>query len=135
MTLFISVINKVYPSHTVEIASLQVNKTPIIVHPEYSNFPDVCSPELVAEFLEYLEIKNHTIDLVVGKLPSYVPIYSLRLIKLETLKIYIKNNLTNSFITTSKLLTSALIVFIWKFDRSLCLCVDYQSFNYLTIKN
>ena len=55
--------------------------------------------------------------------------------ELETLKIYIKINLANGFIRPSKSLAGALILFDRKPDSSLCLCVDYQGFNNITIKN
>ena len=55
--------------------------------------------------------------------------------ELETLKAYIKNNLANGFIKPSNFPIGALILFDKKLDNSLRLCVDYQGFNNLTIKN
>ena len=51
------------------------------------------------------------------------------------LKVYIKNNLANDFIRLSKSLFKTLIFFDQKLDKSLGLCIDYQDFNNLTIKN
>ncbi len=65
----------------------------------------------------------------------YGLIYSLEPVELETLKAYIKNNLTNSFIRPSKSLTGVPIFFDKKLDNSLRLYVDYWGFNNLTIKN
>ena len=62
-------------------------------------------------------------------------IYSLNLVKLETLKIYIKNNLANGFIRSSKFLVKTSIFFDKKLGKSLRLCIDYQGLNNLTIKN
>ncbi len=39
------------------------------------------------------------------------------------------------FIQPSKSLAGALILFDKKLDNSLCLCIDYQGLNNLTIKN
>ena len=55
--------------------------------------------------------------------------------ELETLKAYIETNLANGFIRPSKSPTGAPILFDQKSDGSLRLCVNYRSFNILTIKN
>lgn len=70
-----------------------------------------------------------------GKQPSFGPIYSLGLVELETLKIYIKINLANSFIRPSKFPARAPIIINRKLDRSFHLCIDYWGLNNLTIKN
>ena len=55
--------------------------------------------------------------------------------ELETLKVYIKNNLVNGFIRLSKFLTRALIFFNKKSDNNIRLYIDYQDLNNLIIKN
>ena len=45
-----------------------------------------------------MKIKKHAIKLEKNKQPLYRLIYNLGLIKLKTLKIYIKTNLINGFI-------------------------------------
>ncbi len=55
--------------------------------------------------------------------------------ELETLKAYIENNLANGFIRPSKSPVGVPILFDKKPNGSLRLCVDYQGFNNLTIKN
>lgn len=52
-----------------------------------------------------------------------------------TLKTYIKTNVANGFLRPFKLSASALILFVWNPDGSLCLYINYQGFNKLTIKN
>ena len=79
-------------------------------------------------------INNHTINLINGKLTLYVFICSLELIKLKTLKTYIEINLAVSFIYPSKPLANFFVFFIWKFDCSLHLYVNYQGVNNITIK-
>ena len=84
---------------------------------------------------KYTGIKEHAIKLEEDNQPLYRPIYSLGLRELKTLKTYIKANLANGFIQPSKFHTNALILFVYKPNGSLRLCVDYQSLNNLTIKN
>ena len=63
------------------------------------------------------------------------PIYNLGLMELETLKTYIKTNLTNSFIRPSKSAISASILFVKKHNCNFYFYVNYQDLNNLTIKN
>ena len=67
--------------------------------------------------------------------PSYGLIYSLQLVKLETLRVYIENNLIHGFIKPSKSPAGAPIFFDKKPDGNSRLCVDYRGLNNLTIKN
>ena len=80
-------------------------------------------------------MNKHAIKLEEDKQPPFGPIYSLKPIKLKTLKIYIKTNLANGFIWSFKSLVGAPILFDRKPDRSLRLCVDYQGLNKQIIKN
>ena len=80
-------------------------------------------------------MNEHAIKLTKSKQPLFGPIYSLGPIELETLKTYIKTNLANSFIRFFKFPIEAPILFNWKPNRSLCLCVDYWSLNDIIIKN
>ena len=50
------------------------------------------------KLLEYTKINNYTIKLEKDKQLFFSLIYILRLIKLKTLKIYIKTNLASNFI-------------------------------------
>ena len=80
-------------------------------------------------------MNKHTIELEEGKQPLFEPIYSLGPVELETLKTYIKTNLANSFIRSSKSSAGASILVDRKPDGSLCFCVDYRGLNNITIKN
>ncbi len=102
---------------------------------EYADFADIFLPKLAAKLLEYTRINDHAIELVDDWQPLYGPIYNLGPVELETLKVYIKNNLANGFIRPSKSPARASILFDKKPDGSLRLCVDYQGLNNLTIKN
>ena len=126
----------VHPSRKPQISGLIAEKAPTKISAEYSNFADVFSPNLVSELPKHSRINNHIIELV-NKCPQppYGPIYSLELVKLETLKAYIETNLANGFIKPSKSFASAPILFDQKSDGFLRLCVDYRGLNNLTIKN
>ena len=50
------------------------------------------------KLLENIKINKYAIKLKEDKQPPFEPIYNLKLVELETLKIYIKINLANSFI-------------------------------------
>lgn len=125
----------VYPSRWAQIAFLKADETLIAILSKYTNFIDIFFPNLIVELLEHTKINNYAIELIDSKQPSYRTIYSLRLIKLETLKTYIKINLANNFIRPFKFLVDILIFFAQKSNSSLCLCVNYQSLNNQTIKN
>ena len=125
----------VHPFRRPQISGLIIEEAPTKVPAEYSDFANVFFPHLASKLPEPTRINNHAIELVEGQQPPYGPIYSLGAVKLETLKAYIETNLANGFIRPSKSPTRASILFDRKSDGSLRLCVDYQGFNNLTIKN
>ena len=57
------------------------------------------------------------------------------MVKLKTLKTYIKTNLANDFIWSTKSPASAFILFVGKPDSNFRLYIDYWGLNNLTIKN
>lgn len=65
----------------------------------------------------------------------YGPIYTLNLMKLETLKAYIETHLKTGFIWSSQSPTGALMIFNIKPDSNFYLCVNYRGLNNLAIKN
>lgn len=86
--------SKVHPFYKVYIACLQVNEALTTVFLEYSDFADIFSLKLTTKQPEHTKIKDHVIDLINGKKPSYGLIYSLELVELEPLRIFIKTNET-----------------------------------------
>lgn len=87
------------------------------------------------ELFENADIYEYTIELIKGKQLSYELIYTLSLVKLVTLKMYIETYLKTGFIWLLKSLTSAPIFFDKKLNGSLYLYVDYQGFNNFKNKN
>ena len=118
-----------------QVRALLFNKALTEILAEYSNYYNVFSAEYAVEFLKNTGMNKHPIKLKEGKQPLLGPIYSLKSVKLETLKTYIKTNLANGFIWPSKSPARAPIPFNRKPNGSLCLCLDYRDFNNLTIKN
>ena len=102
---------------------------------KYLDFTHIFLEKLANVPPEQTKVNKHTIKLEKSKQPPYKSIYSLGPAKLETFKIYIKINLANGFIRTLKLPAGAPILFVHKPNGSLCLCVNYQVLNNLTIKN
>lgn len=84
---------------------------------------------------KHTEITTHAINLEEDKQLSYGFIYSLEPIRLETLKIYIKTNLANSFICLSQFSTGAPILFDKKLNRSYWLYINYKRIKNITIEN
>ena len=123
----------IYLSHQAQVAALKSEESGIPA--KYSDFSNVFSSDSAAELPEHNKINDHPINLLDNKQLPYGPIYSLVPVELEMLKIYIEANLASGFIKPSKFPTGAPILFIWKKDGSLRICIDYQGLNNLTIKN
>ena len=115
----------VYPFQRSQISGLIADKGLTKVPAEYSDFADIFSLDLAFKLSEHTRINDHTIELVDDQQLSYRPIYSLGPVELETLKAYIKSNLTNGFIRLSKSLAGIPILFDRKSEGFLRLCVDY----------
>ena len=118
-----------------QIGVLIFDKAPTEVLAEYSNYNNVFLAENIVELLENTGINKHAITLEEDKQLFFGPIYSLGPVELETLKTYIKINLTDGFIYPSKPPIGALILFDKKPDRSLRLYIDYRGLNNITINN
>ena len=87
------------------------------------------------ELPEYTKINNHSINLLEDNQSPYGPMYSPEPVELEMLKTYIKGNLASIYIKPFKSLTRAPIPFIEKDRCNLYLCINYQGFTNLTLKN
>ena len=108
-----------------QVGALIFDKVSIVVLAEYFNYNDFFSAENVAKHPEHTRMNDHAINLEESKQPFFGLIYSLELVELETLKIYIETNLTNSFIRIFKFPADAFIIFDQKLNSSFPLCVDY----------
>ena len=123
----------IHPFCPAYVALLMSEETGILN--KYSDISNVFSLKSAAELPKHIGINNHPINMLNNKQLPYSLIYSLRPMKLEILKTYIKANLASNFIRLSKFPSDTLILFVQKKDGSLRLCVEYQEFNNLTIRN
>lgn len=78
------------------------NKAVIKMLSKYLDYNNVFLFGLIIKLFENISINKYIIELIKSKQLSYRPIYSLRLIELETLKTYIKIYLKTKFIWFSK---------------------------------
>ena len=122
-----------HPSKKAQIEHLKVNKALTNVFNKYADFVDIFSAKLAVEFFKHMRIKDYAIKWMDNQQLLYGLIYSLGPIKLEMLKTYVENNLTNSFIRSFKSFAEVSIFFDKKLDGSQKLCVDYQDLNNLTV--
>ena len=84
----------------------------------------------------YLLIGNSLkIELEEGATPLPGRLYSLSPFELNTLRKFINENLSTSFICPTSSSLAAPVLFVKKKDGSLQLCVDYQGLNKLTQKD
>ena len=113
----------IYPAKKAQI-TLQLAEN-VTVLAEYSDFADIFLEKSANILSEQTGVNEHTIKLEKGKQPPYGPIYNIRLVELKSLKNYIKTNLINKFIQTSKLPLGAPILFVCKPNNRFCFCVDY----------
>lgn len=118
-----------------KLVFFKTNKDLIFVLFKYANFADIFFKNLAAKFLKYIGINNYNINLIRGEQLIYGPIYSLKPVKLEVIKSYIKIYLANNFIKSFKFFVSIFIIFVKKFNGSLQLYINYQSFNNLIIQS
>ena len=88
----------VHSKKQAQIKALLLDKAFSEIPVEYSSYSNVFSVENIIKLPENTKINKYTIKLEENKQPSFRPIYSLKLVELETLKTYIKTNLTNKFI-------------------------------------
>ena len=78
---------------------------------------------------------DHKIKFIKNKQPGYGPLYSMFQKKIQILKKFFNENLTKSFIKTSSFPTAVPVLFVKKPKKGFRLCVNYKTFNAITVKN
>lgn len=86
----------IYPAYKTQITLLMAKKVIILI--KHTDFIDVFLKKLIIKFFKRSKIIKYAINLEPAKQSPYRPIYNLGLVEFKTLIIYIKTNLTNSFI-------------------------------------
>ena len=113
----------IYLARKTQIALLLAKK--VTIASKYLDFANIFLKKLVNVLLKQTRANKYIIKLEQGKQPLYWPIYNLKPIAFETVKIYVKTNLANDFIRASKLQVGTLILFDCKCNSSFCLYVNY----------
>lgn len=111
----------IYPNSKTQIAFLLTKKVPIL--DKYYDFAYVSFKKKALVFSEQTNFNKHVIKLEKDKQPHYRLFYSLELVELKTLKIYIETYLNTGFIWPSKFLTRALILLNKKLKRAF-ICIQ-----------
>ena len=115
----------IYFKKQAQIGALLFNKTFFEVLAKYSNYNNIFSAKNIVKLSKNTKINKHAIKLEKSKQLLFNLIYSLKKVKLETLKTYIKINLTSSFIWPFESPTKVPILFNKKSNKNLCFYMDY----------
>ncbi len=101
---------------------------------KYQNFLDVFD-RAQADKLSPHRSYNHKIKLTNDVTSSRCRAYRMSLYKLQKVKEYLNENLSKSFITSSKTLYFSLVLFALKINDDLRFCVDYRKLNVIIKRN
>ena len=99
---------------------------------ELKEYEDVFLIESVDKLLLHVD-HDHSIEFTAES--SYKSLYNLLNTELATLRQYLDNVLAKEWIKHFVSSTDASILFILKKNDSLCLCINYQDLNKITVKN
>jgi len=115
---------------------IQPAKTIIQTIPEkYRQFKSLFDKAKGPEALPKHKPWDHEIPIQEGKQPTFGPVYSCSEKELAMLREYLEENLAKGSIRESCSSAGYPILFVPKKNRKLCLCIDYQQLNSITIKN
>lgn len=130
----LSSINEIKQSAT--LASITASDDQIQIPQQYSEYSDVFS-KTDSNILPPHRAYDHKIILEGEgeKALKYSPLYKMSLEELESVKIWITENLNKGFIEPSQSPFAAPILFVRKADGSLRLCIDFRTLNSLTRKD
>lgn len=97
----------------------------VIFLAKYLNFISIFLEKLAIKLPKYLKNNKYIITWKIGKESYYKLIDSLKPVKLEIFKIYIKTNLANIFIQTSQFSIEAFILFAIKLNINFFLYISF----------
>ncbi len=101
----------------------------------YNRWEHLFQEEKTTKALPKHQLWDHEIKLESGKKPTFEPIYALSEKKLLILRKYLAENEKKRFIRKSQSRAEYSILFTFKKNEELRLCVDYRKLNDITIKN
>ena len=114
--------------------SAQDNIQVLEVSKQIKNFKSTFDDKM-AEILIDDKGAHHAIDLIEGKESPFMSLYNLFQKKLTELRRYIENALAKEWIKHSVSFADVSVLFVFKKDDELRLCVNYRELNAITIKN
>ncbi|XP_070024988.1 uncharacterized protein [Nicotiana sylvestris] len=126
-------IAKGYIYHIVRVKDADAEIATLQSIPVVKEYADVFPDELLGIPPEQ-EI-DFGIDLLPGTQPISIPPYRLAPVELKELKEQLKHLLEKGFIKPSTSSWGAPVLFVWKKDGSLRMCIDYRQLNKVNIKN
>ena len=101
---------------------------------DYHNFADMFSKSKAGKLADHWPY-DLKITLDEGTVPPLGPIYSLSQEELAALHKFIDENLATGFIHPLRSPCGVPVLFIWKKDGSLRLCIDFQGLNSISTKD
>ena len=101
---------------------------------KYQNFLDVFDRAQVDKLSSH-RLYDHKIELTNNVTSSRCWAYWMSLYKLQKIKEYLNENLSKSFITSSKISYFSLVLFALKINDDLRFCVDYRKLNVIIKRN
>ena len=114
-----------------DTADTALNNISEQLHLKYRDFFNTC----IADRLVSHWATDHAIELKPNSEPPYMRTYNMSPAELKVLDEYIKDVLVKEWICESQRSAGAPILFVPKKNDKLCLCVNYQDLNIITIKN
>ena len=116
--------------HSTSSAPVDLNALP----EDYHNFTDIFSKSKAGKLADHRHY-DLKITLDEGTVLPFSPIYSLSQEELAALHKFIDENLATGFIRPSRSPCGAPVLFIWKKDGSLQLCVEFRGLNRISKKD
>lgn len=113
---FLTSDSNIHPFNRAWIMLVKAKKALTLFLSKYIDFIDMFSANIIAQLLKHIGSHNYMIKLIKDQILLYQPIYTLKLVKLNILKILIKINITIGFLKPSKSLINAIMLFEKKSD-------------------
>ena len=130
----------------VELFSVSLKDVEKIFQPKHRTDPAIKLPQKFHEFFELFSEKetnklppyrpyDHKINFIERKQPGYGLLYSISQGKLQILKKFLDENLAKGFIRANSSPTASPVLFARKPSGGFRICVNYKTFNAITVKN